>query len=148
MLSNQFSEVQAIIKHFAMVYIVSPKRVCIAGSWVLNPFRASDIDVWITDPDIECLEYGPLANVKHESNWHGQSVHIMFTPFTVEELVEEFDWSCCCHAMNSDGIYIRGPRATDMNEPIRQVGSLGPNSQKRRVKFEERYKEELNAASN
>lgn len=127
---DKFQEASSILRHFADKFGYPVGDSFIAGGWAMCPFRADDIDIWITRPGIELDNegYRRLGNLLYGQstmdrefdvaldittnvsiNWYGKSVQIFETPYTLTELLSHFDLSCHQYAIaDVPGEFARG----------------------------------------
>lgn len=152
-------EAYAICKFFAAKCGLKRTSMFIAGSWVANPFRANDIDIWVYRP--ECIikdeEYRDLGNLIHGAThyerslcygddepdsfleWYGTPVQIIETPYPIFELMNMFDLSCCCYALTYNGVHLIGDKATHpVDEEIEVLKTTLPTPHRLR-KLNKRY---------
>lgn len=155
------AEAQRILQFYAAKFNLDLNRLFIAGGWAANPFRANDIDIWYTTPGVGLWndEYRRLGNLIYggenwigenfgtcedltelkELEWFGKPVQIFETPYTIPELLNEFDLSCHRYAIAFDGCFLSDPKAT---HPIYdEINVLTPEHtfEARLKKLQERY---------
>ncbi len=159
-MTTQNEEAMAICKFFATKCGIEWNTMFIAGSWVANPFRAEDIDIWVYRPRAEIKDevYRDLGNLIHGAThaemsasavlgtnpdsyleWYGKPVQIIETPFQIFELMDKFDLSCCCYALTHNGVPCTGDKATHpINEEIKVLRETASTAH-RLVKLNKRF---------
>ncbi len=156
---HKLYEAQAILRHYAAKFDYDYTDSVIAGSWAANPFRANDIDIWVYRQGVEIIEpeYRDLGNIiagatryemqlcrsgrkpKSYIAWYDTPVQIIETPYSLFNLLNRFDLSCCCYAVTHAGQLIAGDRATDPIEEEIKVLRNTASTGHRLVKLKERY---------
>lgn len=127
-----------IIQFIATQYDVDPQYVFIAGGWVVNPFRAGDIDVWICTTYVDLADYGPLGCPVGTHDWFGNKVQVIRTPYDLRELLDAFDVTVHKQGFDHIGDRYFGREATPTYLPCR-IQHHHDKTEERYARLQDRY---------